>query len=111
MLFIYRAHESSSRRQYLIHKDENCLLRRKLDALTDYVDELPDRQICWHEILLLIDGSDVRLLDLLADDRNAVGILLSDPLCFGLALLKGVLVLELGSHDNWLLVFDGSWLM
>ena len=32
--------------------------------------------------------------------RDAVGILLSDPLSFSLALLEGVLVLELGTHDG-----------
>lgn len=30
--------------------------------------------------------------------RNSVGVLLSDALSFGLALLEGVLVLELGTH-------------
>jgi hypothetical protein len=68
VLLVYRAHKSSSWRQHLINEDENGLLGRKLDALADNIDELSDRQICWDEILLLIDGSDVRLLDLLADD-------------------------------------------
>ena len=30
--------------------------------------------------------------------RNAVSVLLTDALSFGLALLKGMLVLELGAH-------------
>lgn len=40
---------------------------------------------------------------------DAVGVLLTDALGFGLALLEGVLVLELGSHLDkclpWLLLF------
>lgn len=35
--------------------------------------------------------------------RDAIGVLLSDALSFSLALLEGVLVLELGAHD------DGGW--
>ena len=31
---------------------------------------------------------------------DTVGVLLADPLSFGLALLKGVLVLEFGTHDE-----------
>lgn len=32
--------------------------------------------------------------------RNAIVVLLANALRLGLALLKGVLVLELGSHDD-----------
>lgn len=36
-----------------------------------------------------------------ATHRYAVGIFLADALSFGLALLEGVLVLELRSHRGW----------
>jgi hypothetical protein len=75
-------------------------------------------QIGGDEVLLLVDGGDVALLDLFADDGDTVRVLLAlnrkscqlsgdDDRCGGwtydafglsLALLKGVLVLELGSH-------------
>jgi len=95
VFLIYRAHQGGCRWQYLIDEDEDGLLWGELDALADHVDELTDGEVGRDEILLLIDGSDIRLLDLFADDWDAVGILLSDALSFGLALLEGVLVLEL----------------
>lgn len=67
MLFIDAAHERSCGRQHLVHEDEDGLLGRKLDTLADHVNELPDGEVCWYEVLLLIDGSDVRLFDLLTD--------------------------------------------
>jgi hypothetical protein len=72
VLLVDRAHKSSSWRQNLIDEDEDGLLRRQLDALADYVDELAYGEICGDKILLLVDGGDVRLLDLLADDGDAI---------------------------------------
>lgn len=77
VLLVDAAHEGGSRRQDLIDEDEDGLLRRELDALADYVDELAHGKIGRHEVLLLINSRDVRLLDLLADDGNAVRILLA----------------------------------
>ena len=71
MLLIDTAHQRRSRRQDLIHEDEDGLLRRELDALADHVDELPDREICRDKIFLLVDGGNVGLLDFLADDLQA----------------------------------------
>lgn len=59
MLFVDAAHECSSWRQNLIHKDENGLLGGELYALADHIDELSHGEVGWHEILLLVDGSDV----------------------------------------------------
>jgi hypothetical protein len=114
VLLVYRAHESGGRRQDLIDEDEDGLLRRQLNALADHVDELTDRQVCRDQVLLLVDGRDVRLLDLLANNLrllalrevvtntetygNAVVVLLANALRLGLALLERVLVLELGTH-------------
>jgi hypothetical protein len=43
--------------------------------------------------------------ELVVTHRDAVGVLLPDALGLGLALLEGVLVLELGAHvDGWLVV-------
>jgi hypothetical protein len=72
VLLIYRAHESGSRRQDLIDEDEDGLLRRQLDALADHVDELADGQVGGDQVLLLVDGRDVGLLDLLANNLRAV---------------------------------------
>ena len=77
MLLINRAHESSSRWQDLIDEDEDCLLGGQLDALADNVDELTYGQVGWHQVLLLVDGRDVAFLNLLADDRDTIGVLLT----------------------------------
>jgi len=105
VLLIDRAHQSRGRWQHLVDEDEDRLLWRKLDPLADDVDELTDRQVRGDQVFFLIDGSDIRLLDLLADNWNAVGVFLADALGLGLALLEGVLVLELAAH------FDGVGLI
>ena len=68
MLFVDAAHESCGRREDLIDEDEDGLLGRQLDALADDVDELADSQVGRDEVLLLVDGGNVGLLDLLADN-------------------------------------------
>lgn len=68
MLLVDGAHQSRGRRQHLVDKDEDRLLGRKLDPLADDVDELTDRQVRGDKVFLLIDGSNIRLLDLLADN-------------------------------------------
>lgn len=68
MLLVDGAHERGGRRQHLVDEDEDCLLRRQLDALADDVDELADGQVGGDQVLLLVDGRDVGFLDLLADD-------------------------------------------
>ena len=70
VLFVDAAHESGSRWQDFVDEDENGLLWAELDALANDIDELSDGQVCRDEILLLVDGSDVRLLDLFADDLH-----------------------------------------
>lgn len=70
VLFIDAAHEGSGRGEDLIDEDEDCLLGAKLDTLANNIDELADGEICGDEVLLLIDGSNVRLLYLLADDLS-----------------------------------------
>src|ERR1700744_5419927 len=114
VLLVYGAHQRGGRRQHLVDKDEDGLLGRQLDALADDVDELADGQVGGDEVLLLVDGGNVRLFNLLADDLaaldaikvegrtygNAVGVLLANALGFCLALLERVLVLELGVHGG-----------
>jgi hypothetical protein len=68
VLFIDTAHESGGGWENLIYKDEDRLLWRELYALADHVDELAHGEVGGDEILLLVDGSDVRLLDLLTDN-------------------------------------------
>lgn len=72
VLLVDAAHEGGSGRKDLIDEDEDSLLGGKLDALADHVDELANREIGRDEVLLLVDGGDVRLLDFLADDLSRV---------------------------------------
>jgi hypothetical protein len=72
VLLVYRAHESGGGRQDLIDEDEDGLLGRQLNALADHVDELADGEVGGDQVLLLVDGCNVRLLDLLADDLGTV---------------------------------------
>ena len=68
VLLIDAAHKGSRGRQDLIDEDENSLLRGELDALADDVDELADSQVGGDKVLLLVDGGNVALFDLLAND-------------------------------------------
>lgn len=68
VFFVNTAHECSCRRQDFIDEDEDGFFRRKLDTLADDVDELADCEVCRYQILLFIDGSNVRFLDLLTDN-------------------------------------------
>ena len=62
------AHERGSGWQDLIDEDEDGLLGGELDAFADHVDELAHGEVGGDQVLLLVDGSDVRFLDFLADD-------------------------------------------
>lgn len=79
MLFVDAAHKRSGRWQDLIDENEDGFLWGELDALADYIDELPDREIGWDKIFLLVDRGDVGFFDLLADYWDAVGVFLTDP--------------------------------
>ena len=68
MLLVDAAHQSGGRRQDFIDKDEDRLLRAELDTLANNIDELANGEIGGDKVLLLVDCSDVRLLDLFADD-------------------------------------------
>ena len=122
VLFVYAAHQGSSRWKNFIDEDEDGFLRRKLDALTDHIDKLAHGEIGRDKIFLLVDGGNVGLLDLLTDDLqrsshisryakgngwawdaatygDAVCVLLADTLSLCLTLLERVLVFKLGAHD------------
>lgn len=77
VLLIDRAHKCGSRRKDLIDEDEDGLLRAQLNALADHVHELADGEVGWNEVLLLVDGRNVRLLDLLADNLPMLSVTLS----------------------------------
>ena len=70
MLLVDARHERGGRGQDLVDEDEDGLLGRELDALADDVDELANREIRWDKIFLLVDGCNIALLDLLADDLD-----------------------------------------
>lgn len=67
MLFVDGAHEGCSRWEDLIHKDEDSFLGRELDALADDIDELTNSEVGGDKVFLLVNGSNVRFLNLLAD--------------------------------------------
>lgn len=67
VFFVNAAHERGGGWQDLVDEDEDGLLGRQLDALADHVDELTDGEIGRDEVLLLVDGRDIRLLNLLAN--------------------------------------------
>jgi len=77
MLLVNRGHQCGGRWQHLVDEDEDGLLGRKLDALADYINELTDGQVRGYQVLLLVDGRNVGLLDLLADDGDAVAVFLT----------------------------------
>ena len=68
VLLVYRAHKSGCGRQDLVDEDEDGLLGRQLNALADNVDELADGEIGGNQVLLLVDGRDIGLLNLLANN-------------------------------------------
>jgi len=70
VLLVDGRHEGGCRWQHLVHEYEDGLFRRELNSLPDHIDELANREVCWYQILLLIDGSDVRLLYLLTYDLS-----------------------------------------
>lgn len=78
MLLVDGGHERGGRRQDLVDEDEDGLLGRELDALADDVDELAHREVGGDQVLLLVDGRNVRLLYLLADDlyERAVSVMM-----------------------------------
>ena len=68
VLLVNRTHQRSRGRQDLIDEDEDGLLGAQLDPLADHVDELADGEVGGDQVLLLVDGGNVRFFDLLADD-------------------------------------------
>ena len=72
MLLVDARHQGSGWGQNLVDEDEDGLLGGELDALADDVDELADGEVGWNEILFLVDGGDLGLLNLLADDLGVV---------------------------------------
>ena len=77
VLLVNGRHQRGGRWEHLVDEDEDGFLGRELDALADYVDELAYSEVGGDQVLLLVDGRDVGLLDLLADDGNAVAVLLA----------------------------------
>jgi hypothetical protein len=72
VLFVDAAHQSRGGWQNLVDEDEDCLLGAELDSLANNIDELANGEVCGDEVLLLVDSSDVRLLDLFADDLGCI---------------------------------------
>ena len=77
VLLVNGRHQRGSGWQHLVDEDEDRFLGGELDALADYVDELTDGQVRGHQVLLLVDRRNVGLLNLLADDGDAVAVFLA----------------------------------
>ena len=77
MFLVNGAHQSGSRGQDFIDEDENRFLGAELYSLPDNVDKLANGEVGGDEVLLLVDSRNIRLLDFLADDGDAVGVLLA----------------------------------
>ena len=71
-------------------KQEQRLLRGKLDALPDHIMKLSHRQIRGHQIFLLVNVGYVRSIGLLANHRDAVGVFGADALGLRLSLLYAI---------------------
>lgn len=71
VLLVNTAHQSCRGRKNLVDEDEDGLLGRQLDALADDIDKLANGKIRRYEILFLVDGSNIALLDLFANDLAA----------------------------------------
>jgi hypothetical protein len=50
VLLIYGTHQCCCGGKYLVDKNKDGFLRRELDTLADYIDELPNRKILLAEI-------------------------------------------------------------
>lgn len=97
VLFVDCAHEGPGRRQHLVDKDKDGLFRCEFDPFPDHVDKLcafwrgsgsvyerpygkereggahlTDGEIGGDEVLFLVDGGDVTLVCLFADDLSVV---------------------------------------
>jgi hypothetical protein len=94
LLFVNVGHQRSGWRKHVVDEDENRLFRTQLDALSDHVHELANRQIRWHQVLLLVNVWDVTAVRFLTDHWNSVWVLGSDALRFDLTLLEWVFLLE-----------------
>jgi hypothetical protein len=68
VLLVNAAHQGGCWGKDLVDEDEDGLLGGELDSLANDVDELTDSQIGRDQILLLVDGRDIALLDLLANN-------------------------------------------
>jgi len=98
VFLIDAAHEGGGGWKDFVDKYEDGLLGSEFDALSDDVAELADGQVGGDKILLLVYRGDVGLFHLFTDDGDSVGVLLPDALGLGLAFLKCVFILKLGSH-------------
>lgn len=67
MLFVNTAHQCSCWWQDLVDENEDGFLWGELDTLPDDVNKLADSKIRRYQVLLLVDGRNIRLLDLFAD--------------------------------------------
>ena len=57
--------QRSCGRNYTVYEEKDRLFGRQLQTLSYHIHELATRQICWHEVFLLVDVLDSGLIALL----------------------------------------------
>ena len=87
MLLVDVRHLHCSRREFVVDENEYRRIRSELDALADDVNELTDRQVRRHQVIVLVDVCNRSLVALFGDDRNSIRILETNSSRFSLALL------------------------
>lgn len=71
----------------MINKDKDGLFRVELDPLSNDIDELSNCEIGWYEVLFLVNGGDIALVDLFANHWDTIWILVSYTIGFCFAFL------------------------
>lgn len=96
MLGVNLVEDGRRRREDIVNKDEDGLLRRQFNSLPNHINELSNCQITRDEIFLLINSRNIALhlvrgylFSLLHYTRNTVWILLSYTVSLLLPLLLG----------------------
>ena len=86
LLLVHRRHKGGVRWDSIGAEEEQGLLGRELNPLSDDVVKLPDGKIGRYKIFFLVDFGNVAPIGLLANHGNPVGVFGPNPLGFRLSL-------------------------
>ena len=87
LLLVHRRHKGGVRWDSIGAKEEQGLLGRELNPLSDNVVKLPDGKIGRYKIFFLVDFGNIAPISLLANHGDPVGVFGPNPLGFRLSLL------------------------